>query len=350
MTAPSSVLQDRAPRAAAVSVVIGYGRAGRDLHHRSLRELAARGVVGGEVIIVDRVRPAGLTVGDRWMPDLAACVAALPDLGAAVFHVAVPVAEHHSVVVALLDAGARQIVLEKPMAETAVAARTLVDLARRAGARLVPMAVWPSSAVTREVRRAIDDGRVGRPVILRMEQSKPRYQRTLDDAAHRSPFEIEMPHQVLLALDLCGPVERVDDVRCWPMAFGEIELTNAGGAMVRLVHRGGAVSALVSDLTSPVRIRRLYIEGESNAVTAHFPISSDDHVGHVLVAGDPAPLRMRDAPLTQFLAEAYRYFDGRRPDPPTGVELHLEAMEVLETAAAMADSGPAYQQNGGFPW
>jgi len=214
----------------------------------------------------------------------------------------------------------------------------------------VPVAVWPCSAVTREVRRAIHDGRVGRPRRLHLEQSKPRFGRTLADAAHRGPFDIEMPHQVLLAIDLCGPVERVDHARYWPMTVDGTDLPTAGGAMVRLVHRAGAVSTLVSDLTSPVRVRRLHVEGESGAVTGHFPISSDDHVGHVLLPGESAPRRLPDAPLTEFLAEAYRYFDGRRAHPPVGEDLHLHAMEVLESAAATAGTGPAYQQKGVFPW
>lgn len=348
MTAPAPPRTVAPPRT--TSVVIGYGRAGRDLHHRSLRELAAQGVVDSDILVVDPAGPADLPTGDRWRPDLRHALADLPDPAAAVFHVAVPVSQHHTVVAALLEAGARDIVLEKPMAETSAAARALVERARAAAARLVPMTVWPCSAVTREIRRAIDDGRVGAPLTLRMDQSKPRFQRTLGNSAHTSPFEIEMPHQVLLALDLCGPVERVDEARYWPMRLGGVELPHAGGAMVRLVHRGGTVSTLISDLTSPVRIRRLHVEGAHGTAIGHYPIGLDDHVGQVLVTGDPAPVRMPDAPLTAFLAEAYAYFAGRRDTPPASVELHLAAMDVLDAAAAMASDGPAHQQRGVFPW
>jgi predicted dehydrogenase len=327
-------------------VIVGYGHAGRDLHHRCLRELAGRGAApAGRVLAVDPTRPDGLDAGTRWLPTLAAALDALPSLDAAVFHVTTPVGEHLEVITTLLAAGASRIIVEKPLAHTAAEAKRIVADAVTFGARVVPVSVWPVSAVTERVVRLITSGRIGTPLALHMEQSKPRFRRSMADIAatcgHRSAFEVELPHQVLLALYLgdvlrLGPVEPVVESSGWPMRLPDGELPTMGGARVRLRHAGGLLSTLVTDLTSPIRLRRLRITGTDGAIVADYPISAEDDHGQIWVSGERDREVVADAPLSTFIARAYAYLVGDGPVPVGGLDSHLAAIELVESAAARA--------------
>jgi predicted dehydrogenase len=314
-------------------VIIGYGRAGRDLHHASLGELVG---TDAEVMVVDPRRPRCPLPGARWMALLEEAVACLPDPRLGVFHVTTPAGEHRRTVEALVAADARQIIVEKPLAPTLDEARRIACLAT-AGRRVLPVSLWLSSAVTGRVEEVIAEGRIGVPVELRMEQSKPRFRRTMRCSGHRTAFEVELPHQVLLALHLGGPVERVLLASTWPMELPDGGLLPAmGGACLRLLHTSGMTSTLVTDLTAPVRMRRLQVTGTTAEVVADYPVSTDDDFGQVEVLGEPRRSVVADAPLTRLLHDAYGYFAGRCDAPRGDLALHLEAAELLETAAGLA--------------
>ncbi|MFG2263764.1 hypothetical protein [Streptomyces sp. NPDC048720] len=340
MTAPAAqpAAPVRAPeRPAAVPVILGYGRAGRDLHHRSLRVLAERGCrPASDVVVVDRVRPVDPPPGIRWRRSLAEALATLGSPASAVVHIATPVGGRVQAVRALAAAGVRRAIMEKPYAETPAAARELTAAVRDSGIELLPVAVWPSSTVTRHVGALVAAGRIGRLVSLHFEQSKPRFRRSLDNTAHSSAFEVELPHQVLLALHLGGDAE-VAEAGAWPLSTSAGTAPALGGAMLRLRHRGGLVSTLVSDLTSPVRVRRLRLRGTEGEIVAHYPISGDDPFGQVQVTGQRDRTVCPDAPLTAFIENCYRFFDGtgERPDG-TDPQLHLRVTELLAAASAAA--------------
>lgn len=328
------------------SVIVGYGHAGRDLHHRCLRDLAGRGVIpAGPVLAVDPVRPYELAADTRWLPSLDDALEALPSPDAAVFHVTTPVGEHAPVITALLRAGATRIIVEKPVARTGAQARRIAADTGAAGAKVVPVSVWPVSEVTARVVEVLASGRIGTPRAISMEQSKPRFRRSVADInaswGHRSAFEVEMPHQVLLALYLAevlraGPVEQVLESSGWRMLLPAGELHGMGGARVRMRHANGLLSTLVTDLTSPIRLRRLRIAGTDGAIVADYPISAEDDFGQVWVSGERDRQVVADAPLTAFLAGAYAYLTGDGPEPACGLDSHVAAIELIETAAGQA--------------
>ncbi|MCA1655877.1 MAG: Gfo/Idh/MocA family oxidoreductase [Pseudonocardiaceae bacterium] len=257
------------------------------------------------------------------------------------FHVTTPVADHHAVVERLAAAGARHVVLEKPIAATAEEARRIAAL----GARLtiLPIGVWLSSAVTRRVEQALADGLIGDLRSLRMEQMKPRFTRSAGSRDAARATEVELPHQLLLALHLGGGPGELADTITWgmPLPDGRL-LPGAGGVDVTLRQPNRVTTRLMSDLTCPVRLRRLRVTGTRGTLVAHFPISSDDHTGQVLLPGQEREL-VRDLPLTQFLAAAYGHFAGRRPAPPGDLALHVRVAELVEEATqrarAVSDEG-----------
>ncbi|MEU3730674.1 Gfo/Idh/MocA family oxidoreductase [Streptomyces sp. NPDC033538] len=325
------------------SVIIGYGHAGQDLHHRALLDVS-----GGhpEVIAVDP-RPAEVPHG-QWVPDIPAALSVLRAGGHrpadAVFHVAVPPAAHRDCLERLLSAGARYFIMEKPIADTVSEAVHLVELAEVTGAVVLPMSVWPASRVTEAAEGLVASGAIGEPVAYHMEQSKPRFRRSLQTRGHASAFEVELPHQLLLALHLAGPVAEVTASRGWDLPLPVGHLTRLGGAEVRLRHLSGARTTLYTDLSSPVRRRRLHIHGTEGTLVADYPVSGDDDFGQVRIAGRPVRMVVQDAPLTRFVAQAYAHFRGEGPAPRSDLALHLESMELLDVARTAA-----FRRAGGAP-
>jgi predicted dehydrogenase len=320
------------------SVIVGYGRAGRDLHHRALRE-----AVGAHrpVTVVDP-RPADVP-GGRWVPDVRGAVDALRAGGHAVadavFHVTVPPDAHLECLERLLAAGARRFILEKPLAPTAQDAAHLVDLVEVTGAVVLPMSVWPASRVTEVAEGMVAAGTIGEPVAYHMEQSKPRFRRSLETRGHGSAFEVELPHQLLLALHLAGPVAGLTGARAWDLPVPSGPLPWLGGAEVGLRHASGAVTTLLTDLASPVRRRRLHVHGTEGTLVADYPVSGDDDFGQVRIAGRPVRKVVADAPLTRFIGQAYAHFAGEGPAPRSDLALHLESMRLLDAARAIATAG-----------
>ncbi|MFE9848543.1 Gfo/Idh/MocA family oxidoreductase [Streptomyces sp. NPDC005576] len=324
------------------SVIVGYGHAGRDLHHRILIALAGRGAVPrGEALVVDPVRPVDPLPGSRWLSSLPQALAALGSPASAVVHVATPVRDRARTIRDLAAAGIRRVIMEKPFAESPAAARELTDLIRDCGVDVLPVAVWPSSTITRRVVELLAAGRIGRPVSLHVEQSKPRFRRSFENSAHSSAFEVELPHQMLLALHLFGDAESVEAVS-WPLRNPAGQDRMLGGATVCLRHRDGLVTTLTSDLTSPVRIRRLRLRGTEGEIVAHYPIGGDDPFGQIQVTGERDRTLLPDAPLTTFVEDCYRYFTGSEERPAgTDLRLHARVTELLAAASAAAVPGDA---------
>lgn len=310
-----------------VPVLIGYGHAGRDLHHRSLRML---GLAEG-LVVVDPVRPRRADPSLNWVPDLTAALDALPDIGEAMFHVLTPVRQHLPVTRGLVAAGARQIILEKPITASFEEAVDLWRLSNRSC--IAPVSIWPASRVTERVRELLGAGRIGELTALHFEQSKPRFRRNLDDRGHRSPLDVELPHQVLLALHMAGAVQALESARTWDSPVGG----PLGGAVLVLRHVSGVRSTLVSDLTSPVKIRRLRLTGTRGEIQADYPISSEEDFGQVRVIDHEREV-LQDAPLTRFLEGAYAYAAGDGPPPPGPLTDHVSVIALMDRAAAMINA------------
>ncbi|MFJ7629783.1 hypothetical protein ACIQZN_25130 [Streptomyces sp. NPDC097595] len=286
--------------------------------------------------MVDPVRPADPLPGARWLSSVPEALATLGSPASAVVHIATPVRERAQTIRELAAAGIRKAIMEKPFAESPAAACELTSLIRDCDTEVLPVAVWPSSAITRHIVGLLASGRIGQPISLHIEQSKPRFQRGFEDEAHSSAFEVELPHQMLLALHLFGDAESLEAVS-WPLRTPTGESRRLGGATVRLRHRDGLVTTLKSDLTSPVRVRCLRLRGTAGEIVAHYPIGADDPYGQVQVTGDHDRTLLPDAPLTTYIEDCYRYFagTGRQPEG-SDLQLHLRVTELLAAASAAA--------------
>jgi len=304
--------------------IVGYGHGGRDLHHRALRGLDD----DFEVFVVD----PSLTTDPPDARRLTSIADAL-DIGPVedtIFHVATPPVDHVRSVTELVERGARSIIVEKPIAQNAQDAWRLQGLGRHAA--IAPVSVWSHSRVTDYVRTVIASGEIGDVVSIEFEQSKPRFERSSSASSHRTAFDVELPHQVILALDLLGVVAELQAATTWSMPLDGRHVPLMGGATMRLEHAGGATSTLISDLTSPTRRRHLRVEGTRGQVLADYPLGGDATFGQVRVSGRAPRVIIRDEPLTQFFRVAYAWFDGTGPRPAADLGVHRRGVELLEEA------------------
>lgn len=321
------------------TAIVGFGHAGARLHHRCIAELGSAGhpsVLRGTVLVVDPEKPPTLPAGAAWSPSLGRLLENGRSLQDVVFHVTTPVRSHAAAVARLLGAGAARIIVEKPLAVRTRDAEAMVSAARARGAELLPVAVWPSSLITQMVLERVEAGAVGDVDRIWLEQSKPRFQRTLESSGHRSAIEIELPHQLVLAMHLAGRIRTLRAASVWPMAVDGLELPMMGGVAATFEHESGVVSSLVSDLTSPVRRRRLTVAGSRGKLSADYPLGADEPFGRVTAPANRIAIA-RDQPLTAFVDRAYRFFAGLEGRPPgTSLDVHLEAVSWLERVTAEA--------------
>jgi UDP-N-acetylglucosamine 3-dehydrogenase len=137
--------------------VVGAGNMGRH-HARNYHELPdaeLRAVVDGDTA---RAEELASRFGAAAYPTVEALLEAEPDVAAV--SVAVPTTAHTAVARTLLEAGVH-VLVEKPIAPTIEEADELVALARERDLVLAVGHVERFNPAVRELRRLIDDGRVG---------------------------------------------------------------------------------------------------------------------------------------------------------------------------------------------
>jgi predicted dehydrogenase len=231
------------------------------------------------------------------------------------------------------------VIVEKPLVRTRAEAQRLAELVR--SLTIVPVGVWLSSRVTELVSAQLGHGGVGQMRTLRIEQSKPRFARSAASRGHASALEVELPHQLLLALHLAGTEVQILEARTWDLLGPGGSIPALGGAHVVLEHQGGTLTTLATDLGAPVRMRRLTLTGTRGRVTADFPLGTGEDFGQVRLPSGQRVV-VHDAPLTRLLHEAYAYFEGRGAAPPGSVGLHVRTIELLADIASIAEaSAPA---------
>ena len=235
----------------------GYGAGGRTFHTPLI--LSADGlelvaVVTGSAerraLVRDEV-PGAATVGE---------LSELPALGVTGVTITTPTATHAELAHRALDLGLH-VVVDKPFALTAAAARDLVDHAARAGLVITPYQNrrWDSDFLT--IRRLIADGSLGtvHRFTSRIDRFKP-----VKGSWHGGTVEqgggtlLDLgPHLVDQALHLFGPAELVHaelaTVRQGAGAEDDIEL--------HLLHSGGVRSTLAAGMASAAPGPRFQVNG-----------------------------------------------------------------------------------------
>jgi UDP-N-acetylglucosamine 3-dehydrogenase len=142
--------------------VVGAGNMGRH-HARNYARLQGadlRAVVDQDL---ERARALAHRFGAAAFADVGQLLRELPDVAAA--SVAVPTSLHAEVAGALLSAG-RHVLVEKPIAPTLEEADRLLELANQNSVVLAVGHVERFNPAVRELKRLIDEGRMGSPLSL----------------------------------------------------------------------------------------------------------------------------------------------------------------------------------------
>lgn len=298
------------------ALVVGLGRAGTGLHLPVLRTL--RSAVGHPlppIVVFDPVRsvPRGQDVVVARGVHHAA---ALTDPATTVVHLCTPPTARAAPLAELAAVGFRRFLVEKPLATDPAALAAIAELAESADLDIVPVAQWRCSELTGRLRALAEGGALGAVTAVAVRQAKPRFTRTLAGDAHPSAFDVEAPHSVALALALAGPA-RVESAGCSDMLLGAAVFPDLGGAWLTLAHDSGVRTEIVTDLTAPVRERRVTVEFEGGTAVGHFAVSAADDYAQLRLRTPGAGSRwvFRDDSLGAFVACAYRHFDGAEPLP-----------------------------------
>lgn len=320
------------------TLVVGLGRAGGGLHLpvlTRLRETSSEPLFGDQPIVAyDRRPPGALPAGVVVAPSMAAVARQLaPEW--TVVHVCTPPTGRVDVLAGLVDAGFRRFVVEKPLAADPVDLAAVLALRDRYALDIVVVAPWLAAELTGRLADVVRDERYGALREVTVAQHKPRFTRSLATSGHPTAFDVELPHSLAVVLGLAGPAELA--AAAWaPLHCAGHTVPRMGGARLALRHRSGAHSTLRSDLTSPVRERRITLRLADAVVTGHYPLTADDHHAQFVVAGGGEHREVfPDDALAAFFLAAYRYFHGGPASDVTSLGTHVEAVRLLAEAKAL---------------
>ena len=320
------------------TLVVGLGRAGAGLHLRVLAKMRAKadGLLSTGPVVACDPEPAEMPSDPRvQLVDTPAAAAELVPPAETVVHVCTPPVGRVGLLTELADLGFRRLIVEKPLAADAQEHARIERLRDERGMRIAVVAHWLDSPLTERLRALIASGSLGRLRSLSFAQHKPRFGRSLTTAGHPTAFDVEVPHSLGVALDLAGPGE-LAAAESADMAVGHARLPRMGAATVVLHHRGGVTTEIRSDLTAPVRQRRVALEFTGGRATGHYPVSEqDDHAQ--LSTGDGRAEVFRDDALTAFVARTYRRF--RESGGDDRFALHGDVVRLI--AEAKSRSAPA---------
>lgn len=299
--------------------IVGGGRAGLGLHWPVLRKLRALPdetgrwspdppVVWDVQDIHEQALAEGLVAADSL-----AHAAKLADPARTVVHLCTPPVDRFATLQELADLGYTRIVVEKPMTVGVAGLEAIDMLARVRGLRLRVVSPWLASSLTHELAELVRHDALGGLRSLSFTQFKPRWTRTLRSNNHTTAFDVELPHSLGVALRLAGDA-RIVDAALTDMRIGDTVIPKMGSARLTLQHHNGVTTEIASDLTSPIRERRIGLRFDTGHVVGHYPISDVDHHASLTVhdgagGGTATPRILFDDALTTYIDHAYRDYE-----------------------------------------
>lgn len=310
------------------AAVVGTG-AIADAHAAALREAA----VPAELVTAADVRQEALDGwADRW--EVESRYTSLEDLLAAerpdVVHLCTPPGLHLEQALACLRAGAH-VVCEKPPVLSLAQHDEVAAAERSTGRHFVPVFQQRTASSAAHVRRLLEAGELGRPLVALCHTLWFREESYYEAAAWRSgwdagggPTGAMAVHQIDLLLHLLGDWTRVEAVAA---RIGRA-IDTEDVSMAHVTFASGAVASVVSSVLSPREVSSLRIDCEEATVEL-------DHLyGYTGADWRLTPRRGLEAPPTWSLPS---------PDVPSGhvaflTEVYGELAAGLRPAAA-GDAG-----------
>lgn len=324
------------------TLIVGFGRAGHGLHWSVLRRLRSMDRCAG--LFSDK--PPIVYDSDPSTPQLAdPGVIAVPGLASArelldpedtIVHLCTPPTHRLQPLTELADLGFKRILVEKPLVATVDELPAIDALRRGRDLKLMVVAHWLESALTRRLRALVRGGELGELHSLFIAQRKPRIARTLATEGHPTAFDVELPHSVGVVLSLAGDA-RTAGAELHDMRVKDTVVPEMGAARLLLDHYTGVRTEIFSDLAAPIRERVIRLGFSRGWAVGHYPISENDDYAHLdtSVEGLVPHALFRDDSLARFLVHAYEEFtSGADLDPD--FRLNARVTEVLAEAKEYA--------------
>ncbi|WP_138989496.1 Gfo/Idh/MocA family protein [Larkinella sp. C7] len=184
--------------------------------------------------------------------------------------VCTPHPAHRVVTVAALEAGAN-VLVEKPLASSLADCDAMINAARNANRQLAVVSQRRFYEPCMRMRQAIDDGKIGKPVLGMAQLFGWRSEEYYRSDPWRGSWEHEgggvlvnqAPHQLDLLLWYMGEMEEVYGV--WAnLNHPDIEVDDTAVAIVRFKN-GGIGNVIVSNSQKPGLYGKVHIHGQNGA-------------------------------------------------------------------------------------
>ena len=140
-------------------LIIGYGFAGRSLHHHcisKMRDMGWSNVINPGVVAIDNAQPRAKIEYENVLFQTALQPISKEDSAYCVLHVCSPPSSHFENIKTALNCGYRQIIVEKPAVSTREQLLQLKALERFYGAKILVVANWVSSAAVTKAKELLD--------------------------------------------------------------------------------------------------------------------------------------------------------------------------------------------------
>jgi predicted dehydrogenase len=266
-------------------------------------------------------------------------------------------AGHAEVALAAIAAG-KPVYGEKPLAATTADARSVLDAAARAGLRVgcAPDTVLGTGIQT--ARRAVDDGRIGRPIAATATMVTPGHERWHPDPDFYyqpggGPLLDMGPYYITALVTILGPVvatlgaaSRMRSSRTigsGPRAGEVVPVDTETHVTGMLIHASGAISTLVMSFDAvATRAARIEIHGETGTLVAPDP---NVFVGDVEIHELGADGWVTLPPSAGYIDAARGYGIADMAVTPPGMEpraggaLAYHVLDIMESLLGSARSG-----------
>ncbi|QJW91363.1 Gfo/Idh/MocA family oxidoreductase [Spirosoma taeanense] len=226
---------------------------------------------------------------------------------------------HRDPTVAALDAGSH-VLVEKPLASSLEDCDAMIEAARRNGRYLGTISQRRFYEPSQRIRRAIDEGKIGKPVLGTVQMLGWRDEAYYKSDAWRGTWAEEgggvlvnqSPHQLDLLLWYMGEIEAVYGV--WRnLNHPYIEVDDTALAIIKFKN-GGLGNIIVSNSQKPGIFGKVHVHGENGASVG---VQTDG--GALFIAGmssitDPPVNDLWTVPgeenlLSQFVADDTAFFN-----------------------------------------
>ncbi|CND50176.1 Uncharacterised protein [Mycobacterium tuberculosis] len=322
------------------TLIVGMGRSGQGLHLPALARVRAADpglLARTPVVAVDPFRPPAGVPGVVAAGTLDEAARLRPP-ARTVVHLCTPPGTRASVLAGLARLGYRKIIVEKPLAVDLAGLVAVARIRRRWDLDVTVVTHWLDSALTRRLRAAVHGGRHGELRRIEVVQNKPRFTRSAAARDHPTAFDVELPHALAVVLSLAGGA-RIASASWDDMVFEPLRIPRLGRARLRLDHFTGARTEIDSDLTSPVRERRITLEFDRAVLIGHYPCSEADHTAQLRLVRsgrDVARSVFTDDAFAAFLRGAYDRYAGPVSGMHRTLPVQVDAVRLLTEAKRLS--------------